>query len=96
MPLTILSDSNVKELLNNITAENVESFQDSLQHALHEYSTGIREDGSPSNSQPERTVVETGKGNTTLFMPSTSSSGIGVKGKFCLYTVSSNIKYLRL
>ncbi|RDL39470.1 NAD(P)-binding Rossmann-fold containing protein [Venustampulla echinocandica] len=79
MPLTILSDSNVKELLNNITAGDVELFQVSLQQALHEYSTGIREDGSVSNVQPERTVVENGKGNTTLFMPSTSSSGIGVK-----------------
>ncbi|KAF4632004.1 hypothetical protein G7Y89_g6122 [Cudoniella acicularis] len=79
MPLTILSDTDVKNLLNNLTRADVESLQHSLRQALHEYSTGTQDDGCCSDNQPERTVLESHRGNTTLFMPSTSSSGIGMK-----------------
>ncbi|KAH6680450.1 hypothetical protein B0J14DRAFT_502647 [Halenospora varia] len=79
MVLTILSDSDVKNLLYNLTRQDVEVLQNSLRQALHEYSTGTQDDGCCSVNQPERTVLESNSGNTTLFMPSTSSSGIGMK-----------------
>ncbi|CAG8954406.1 hypothetical protein HYFRA_00006033 [Hymenoscyphus fraxineus] len=79
MPLTILSDSDVKEVLHSLDRQDVEVLLSSLREALHEYSTGTSSDGACSGNQPERTVIESGKGNTTLFMPSTSSSGIGMK-----------------
>ena len=80
MPLTILTDSNVKDLLHNLTKQDVESLQASLQNALHEYSTGTTNAGACAQNQPNRTVMESKSGTTTLFMPSTSSTGIGMKG----------------
>jgi hypothetical protein len=81
MPLTVLTDTDVKTMLSNLTREDVEYLQSSLSRALHEYSTGTSLEGCASGNQPERTVIESHRGNTTLFMPSTSSTGIGMKGK---------------
>src|SRR6266487_4629096 len=80
MPLTILTDSDVKDLLHNLTKQDVEALQASLQNALHEYSTGTTNAGACAQNQPNRTVMESKSGATTLFMPSTSSTGIGIKG----------------
>jgi hypothetical protein len=80
MPLTVLSDTNVKDLLDNLTIADVEVLQKSLRKALHEYSTGTQEDDACASHQPERTSIQSHNGTTTLFMPSTSSSGIGMKG----------------
>lgn len=81
MTLTILRDGDVRLLLSKLTKDDVEYLQNSLSRALHEYSTGTSLEGCSSSNQPERTVIESHKGNTTLFMPSTSSAGIGMKGQ---------------
>jgi hypothetical protein len=80
MPLTVLTDSQVKQILNNLTKEEVEDLQAELRHSLHEYSTGTNSSGAAAVNQPKRTILESNNGTTSLFMPSTSSTGIGIKG----------------
>ena len=82
MPLTVLSDSNVKALLGSLTETDVEALQKSLRQALHEYSTGTQDDAACASQQPERMSHTSHDGLTMLFMPSTSSSGLGMKGTF--------------
>jgi ornithine cyclodeaminase/alanine dehydrogenase-like protein (mu-crystallin family) len=89
MPLTILSDSQVKEILENLTKEDVETLQESMKNALHEYSTGKTNDGACANNQPKRTISEWKDGSTSLFMPSTSSAGIGLKGQMAPLTTQA-------
>ncbi|RDW94419.1 NAD(P)-binding protein-15 [Coleophoma crateriformis] len=79
MPLTVLSDANIKSLLQDLTQEDLFAFQQSLRSALYEYSTGTQDEGCCSLHQPKRTALTSGNGTTTLFMPSTSSGGIGMK-----------------
>ena len=79
--LTILNDTEVKEILCNLEREEVEALQKTLRNALHEYSTNANNDREEcSFQQPERQQLDRKNGTTTLFMPSTSSSGIGMKG----------------
>lgn len=79
--LTILNDHQVKEILHGLTRDEVESMQKTLRDALHEYSTNANNDTEEcSLQQPERQQLDRKNGTTTLFMPSTSSSGIGMKG----------------
>lgn len=80
MSLTILTDDNVKDVLGNLTLEDVKIFQESLQRALHESSTGTQEEGACAMHQPERTSLLSPEGVTTLFMPSISLNGLGIKG----------------
>ncbi|PMD59195.1 NAD(P)-binding protein [Hyaloscypha bicolor E] len=79
MSLTVLSDANVKQILNNLTKDEVETLQAGLRHSLHEYSTGTNNSGAAAINQPKRTVLESSTGTTSLFMPSTSTTGIGMK-----------------
>ncbi|KAE9370403.1 NAD(P)-binding protein [Stipitochalara longipes BDJ] len=79
MPLTVLSDSNVKQILNSLTKDEVEILQAGLRTSLHEYSTGTNNSGAAAVNQPKRTVLESNNGTTSLFMPSISSTGIGMK-----------------
>ena len=81
MPLTILSDENVKSLLASLTSGEVEALQISMRNALHEYSNGTQDQEGCSDHQPKRSVMEQKNGNTTLFMPSISKIGIGIKGQ---------------
>jgi hypothetical protein len=80
MSLTILTDSDVRKILDNLTKEEVERLQAAMSHALYEYATGTTNSGAAEQNQPKRTVLESPNGTTTLFMPSTSSTGIGIKG----------------
>jgi hypothetical protein len=80
MPLTVLSDLNVKELLESLTQADVEALQKSLRQALHEYSTGTQDDAACASQQPERMSHTSHDGLTMLVMPSISSSGLGMKG----------------
>lgn len=97
MPLTVLSDSDVKKLLESLTRADVEALQQSLRKALHDYSTGTQENDTCSSQQPERTSHNSPNGLTTLFMPSTSSTGIGMKGivsfLYFLYCIVSSTDY---
>ncbi|KAF7907648.1 uncharacterized protein EAF01_005234 [Botrytis porri] len=79
MSLTVLTDSDIKHLLQDLTLKDLERFQDQMRRALHEYSTGTQDDDCCSLHQPRRTVLESKHKRTTLFMPSTASAGIGMK-----------------
>ncbi|KFY35363.1 hypothetical protein V494_05958 [Pseudogymnoascus sp. VKM F-4513 (FW-928)] len=79
MPLTVLTDADVCEVLDSLTIDDAHALQKSLRKALHEYSTGTQGQAACAMHQPERTAMMAPSGKTTLFMPSTSSSGIGMK-----------------
>ncbi|KAL2147284.1 hypothetical protein VTI28DRAFT_10274 [Corynascus sepedonium] len=82
MTLTVLTDDEIRSLLENLTPEDLEGFSEALASALHEYSAA-RQDGRGSDTsihQPERIVVHSAAtGATTLFMPSCNSAGNAVK-----------------
>ncbi|KAH5288925.1 hypothetical protein HBI26_061220 [Parastagonospora nodorum] len=82
MPLTVLSDDDVRSLLLQLTKQDILDLQQSLADALHYYSTATEEDtgnGCSSSYQPLRTSLKRGDGQTTLFMPASSNDGMGVK-----------------
>ncbi|KAM7223946.1 hypothetical protein V8F06_000419 [Rhypophila decipiens] len=81
MTLTVLTDDQIRILLENLTQEDLLSFQDVLKTALHEYSTGTQKDsGWKSIHQPERTSIHNdARGTNTLFMPSAGPDGLGIK-----------------
>ncbi|KAB8336805.1 hypothetical protein FH972_021114 [Carpinus fangiana] len=81
MPLTVLTDDDVRDVLDSLTREDVEHMQKQLADALHNYSTAIEpeDSGCCSSNQPSRIAMKGKEGSTTLFMPATSDSGFGVK-----------------
>ena len=84
MSFTVLKDEEIKQLLEALTVDELEAFYTNLKEALHDYSNGIQTPGAPKTSihQPERQHVSSPTtGATTLFMPSNSPAGVGVKGK---------------
>ena len=79
--LTVLTDADVQKVLSHLTRDEVLSLQVSLRKALHEYSTsGDRNQPECVFNQLERLKMDHPNGNTTLFMPSKGSKGIGMKG----------------
>lgn len=78
MPLTVLTDSDVRELLHSLSKEDVEELQGNLAEALHSYSTGDTNSPCCSSFQPQRTVIKK-RGITTLFMPASTGTSIGMK-----------------
>jgi hypothetical protein len=87
MSLSILTDDQIKDLLENLTLDELESFRESLKGALHEYSNGVQGVDNVTIHQPSRISVHSSStGATTLFMPSCSSAGHGIKGKLHLRT----------
>ncbi|MCJ1311624.1 hypothetical protein MMC25_005297 [Agyrium rufum] len=80
MPLTVLTDANVRDLLFSLNREDILEFQENLKEALHDYSTGTQ-DSSPccSANQPSRIAVAGQNGQTTMFMPAGARSGTGIK-----------------
>ncbi|GAB1315969.1 Proline utilization protein PrnX-like [Madurella fahalii] len=85
MTLTVLNDDEIRSLLEGLTAAELEGFRGALASALNEHSSDRAQGSSgtagiPSIQQPERTSVHsTATGATTLFMPSSSSIGNGIK-----------------
>ncbi|CAK7197558.1 hypothetical protein SEUCBS139899_000206 [Sporothrix eucalyptigena] len=80
MPLTVLKDDEIASLLNVLTFDELESFRGVLKQALYEYSTGTQDIKDGEIQQPPRTSVTSPvTGGTTLFMPSCSTDGIGMK-----------------
>ncbi len=71
MPLTVLSDSDVRTLLLQLTKQDILDLQQSLADALHYYSTSTEDDlnGCCSSYQPLRTALKRSDGQTTLLMP---------------------------
>lgn len=81
MPLTILTDSDVRGLLHQLSKQDILDLQQSLADGLHYYSTATEEDSNAccSSYQPVRTALKRNDGQTTLFMPASSNDGIGFK-----------------
>lgn len=81
MSLTVLNDEQIRLLLESLTADELESFVLNLKGALHDYSNGSQVPGESDIHQPHRQSVNSSRtGATTLFMPSSSPAGVGVKG----------------
>ncbi|OAA33290.1 ornithine cyclodeaminase [Moelleriella libera RCEF 2490] len=74
MPLTVLSDDDVKTLLQSLTSSEVSDLALALGDALARMSCG-----SEGDYQPQRSVVKRPGGQVTLFMPATSEQSVGVK-----------------
>ncbi|KAL1594449.1 hypothetical protein SLS60_010209 [Paraconiothyrium brasiliense] len=81
MPLTVLTDSEVRTLLLGLKKQDILDLQQSLADALHYYSTSTDQDhnGCSSSYQPLRTSLKRNDGQTTLFMPASSNDGLGLK-----------------
>ncbi|KAH6633381.1 hypothetical protein C7974DRAFT_170407 [Boeremia exigua] len=81
MPLTILTDTDVRTLLHQLSKQDILDLQQSLADGLHYYSTATEEDSNAccSSFQPMRTALKRNDGQTTLFMPASSNDGIGFK-----------------
>ncbi|KAK5053224.1 hypothetical protein LTR84_002198 [Exophiala bonariae] len=78
MPLTVLTDAEVKSLLLTLTKQDIEDLQGTLAEALHSYSTGDTNSPCASSYQPQRTTIRK-KGVTTLFMPASTGTSVGMK-----------------
>jgi hypothetical protein len=89
-PLTVLTDGEVKSILHGLTKSEIRDLQEALRKSLSDYSTAKQNQDERSMAQPARTVIQSEKTNgksTTLFMPSTSAEGLGMKGgQFLLHT----------
>jgi hypothetical protein len=82
MSLAVLTDDQIRELLENLTVDELEGFRNALKHTLHDYSTSVQSVADNDIHQPTRTSVTSSMtGATTLFMPSCSPTGVGVKGE---------------
>jgi ornithine cyclodeaminase/alanine dehydrogenase-like protein (mu-crystallin family) len=79
MPLTILSRSQLRQLLLSLTRDEIIELQRSLSEALREYSTGSQDQGCSATYQPQRTAITRSNGCTTLFMPATTGKTLGIK-----------------
>ncbi|KAL2433847.1 hypothetical protein ABEF95_011171 [Exophiala dermatitidis] len=78
MPFTVLTDAEVREMLISLNKEDAEALQQSLAEALHSYSTGDTNSPCSSSFQPQRTVIRK-NGVTTLFMPASTGTTVGMK-----------------
>lgn len=79
MPLTVLSQSQLRSLLLSLERDEIISLQKSLAEALRDYSTGSKDHGCSASYQPRRTAITRKNGCTTLFMPATTGQTIGIK-----------------
>lgn len=82
MTLTLLSDEQVRAVLENLTREELDGFRQTLASALHEFSTNPK--GAPEEpyQQPHRiTTLHPSSKATTLYMPSCGPEGMGCKGE---------------
>lgn len=81
MSLSILTDEQIKYLLESLTVDELEAFNMDLKGALHDYSVGSQSGEDSDIHQPHRQTINSSRtGATTLFMPSGSPAGVGVKG----------------
>ncbi|KAH8599809.1 hypothetical protein B0O99DRAFT_610307 [Bisporella sp. PMI_857] len=78
-PLTVLTSSDIQDLLGDLNRDEIEHMQQSLRNALHEYSTGNQDNPECFQNQQDRMVTENDNGTTTLVMPARSSSGVSMK-----------------
>jgi len=74
MTFTLLTESNIGQILDTLDSAQLTGFIDALEHALAEYSC---RDGV--SYQSERAAVTRPGGQVSLFMPATTEDMIGVK-----------------
>jgi ornithine cyclodeaminase/alanine dehydrogenase-like protein (mu-crystallin family) len=79
MPLTILSRSQLRDLLHTLSRDEIVGLQRNLAEALRDYSSGSQEKGCSAAYQPQRTAITRQNGCTTLFMPASTGQTIGIK-----------------
>ncbi|KAI9714361.1 MAG: hypothetical protein M1820_000322 [Bogoriella megaspora] len=79
MVLSVLTDSDVRRILHSLDRDDIFEIQQSLADGLHYYSTATEDNGCCSSYQPMRTQLKRKDGGTTLFMPASSTDGLGVK-----------------
>ncbi|KJZ74686.1 hypothetical protein HIM_06036 [Hirsutella minnesotensis 3608] len=80
MALTVLSDEQVRLILEGLTLDELEEFRQVLSSALHEFSTNTEADDRGFYQQPHRiTTFHPGSQATTLYMPSSGPEGMGCK-----------------
>ncbi|KIW55476.1 hypothetical protein PV05_04215 [Exophiala xenobiotica] len=78
--MLILKERDVFSLLSNLSVPECRRLLDSLHNSLREYSrTKHAPPSERTIHQPERDVIVTKLGNTTLFMPSSVTTSTGVK-----------------
>lgn len=74
MAFIVLSDTDIKSLLSNLSSADVEKLTSSLNQVLFQYSCN-----NESPYQPHRANATRPNGQVSLFMPATTPSSIGVK-----------------
>ncbi|CRG90312.1 hypothetical protein PISL3812_07355 [Talaromyces islandicus] len=79
MPLTVLSESQVRSLLLSLTRDDVLALQYNIAESLREYSTGSQDQGCAASYQPQRTAITRKDGTTTVFMPASTGKTTGIK-----------------
>lgn len=81
MALTVLTDSQVKDILEDLTIDELDEFRLVLSSALHEFSNSTEAVGEDVYQQPLRTsTVHSATKATSLYMPSCGPEGMGCKG----------------
>jgi hypothetical protein len=83
MAFTVLTDDQVKDILESLTLDELDDFRHVLASALHEFSNSTQEDDDGDiYQQPHRvTTFHSGTRATTLYMPSCGPEGMGCKGE---------------
>lgn len=82
MALTVLTDDQVKTILENLTLDEYLDFKYAIATALHEYSNSPSMVRDGSHHQPHRVTTQNhDTGATTLYIPSCGPQGMGCKGK---------------
>lgn len=82
MTFTVLTDEEVRAILEGLNIDGLEEFRQVLASALHEFSTNIQADEEGVYQQPHRvTTLHPGSQATTLYMPSCGPEGMGCKGE---------------
>ncbi|PHH90396.1 hypothetical protein CDD83_3810 [Cordyceps sp. RAO-2017] len=80
MTLTILSDEQVRTVLEGLSLDELDEFRHVLASALHEFSTNVEADDQGFYQQPPRlTTLHPDSRATTLYMPSCGPEGMGCK-----------------
>lgn len=79
MPLTVLSEAQVRSLLLSLSRDDVLALQRNIADALREYSTGSQDQGCAASYQPQRTAITRKDGTTTVFMPASTGKTTGIK-----------------
>ncbi|KAK2603537.1 hypothetical protein QQS21_004306 [Conoideocrella luteorostrata] len=80
MAFTVLTDGQVKDILEGLTVDELDEFRHVLASALHEFSNSTGDAGDEVYQQPHRiTTLHSGSKATTLYMPSCGPEGMGCK-----------------